>query len=237
MAENFFKEQFGNITKIKVCTTTADLNFDTYTEPGTYEIYEDMGNEQSRIYLLTVDKSVTGACVKQTRIYCGTVETRQTTTAGAWTAWEALSGGGSVDLSDYSTTLETEEMIVNQLSVAIPPLENDIGALDERVGNIEADYVKNTDYADNSAKYGLVKVAYGYGTQISSDGYLAIARCSKSEIDAKTNSTHPITPDVLEYAVKSVGDGYYATEAQMGEIETALDSILAIQETIVGGVN
>lgn len=99
MAENFFKEKFGNITKIKVCTTTADLNFDTYTEPGTYEIYEDMGDGRSRIYFLTVDNSVTGACVKQTRIYCGTVETRQTTTAGAWTAWEALSGGGSVSIN------------------------------------------------------------------------------------------------------------------------------------------
>lgn len=72
-------------------------------------------------------------------------------------------------------------------------------------------YVKNTDYATNN-KAGLLRVAYGYGTQISSDGFLTIARCSKAEIYERTNSTHPVTPDVLEYAVKSVGDGYYAKE-------------------------
>ena len=102
MAESIFKEKFGNIKKIKVCTTTADLNFDTYTEPGTYEIYEDMGSGQSRIYLLTVDKSVSGACLKQTRIHCGIVDARQTNASGVWTEWAAISGG-SIDLSEYAT--------------------------------------------------------------------------------------------------------------------------------------
>ena len=92
MAEKIFKEQFCEIQKIKVCTTSADLNFDNYTEAGTYEIYEDMGNKQSRVYFLTVDKSVSGACVKQTRVYCGKVETRNSTTAGAWSTWTAITG-------------------------------------------------------------------------------------------------------------------------------------------------
>ena len=66
---------------------------------------------------------------------------------------------------------------------------------------------------NNDAKYlSEHMVVYGYGLQILADGCIAIARCSKSEIDARTNSTHPVTPDVLEYAVKSVGDGYYAKE-------------------------
>ena len=47
-----------------------------------------------------------------------------------------------------------------------------------------------------------------------------------------------------EYAVKADCDGrgndfiyYYATKEEVGDIETALDSILAIQDTIVGGIN
>lgn len=108
MAEKIFKERFGNIKKIKICTTTADIDFDTYTEPGTYEIYEDMGNGQSRIYFLTVDKSVSGACLKQTRIHCGIVDARQTNSSGTWSAWEAVTGGGSpsgdyVTSTDYAT--------------------------------------------------------------------------------------------------------------------------------------
>lgn len=135
MAERIFKEKFGNIKKIKICTTSADIDFNTYTEPGTYEIYEDMGSGQSRVYMLTVDKSVTGACLKQTRIHCGIVDARQTTTSGAWTEWTAITGGGggSVDLSNYYTKDETD----NLFGEYIPPLENDIGALYEQVGNIE----------------------------------------------------------------------------------------------------
>lgn len=131
----------------------------------------------------------------------------------------------------------TADSLNDELGKYIPPLENDIGALwEDKADKTELEnYVKNTDYADNSAKYGLVKVAYGYGTQISPDGYLAIVRCSKSEIDERTNSTHPITPDVLEYAVKSVGDGYYATVEQIGDIEAALDELHTYAETLIGG--
>lgn len=111
MAEQMFKEKFGNIKKIKICTTTEDINFDNYTEPGSYEIYEDLGNGQSRVYLMTVDKSVSGACLKQTRVHCGIVDARQTTTAGEWSEWSAISGGGSVDLTEYvkSTDIGTED--------------------------------------------------------------------------------------------------------------------------------
>jgi hypothetical protein len=135
MAESFFKEQFGNIKKIKVCTTTADLNFDTYTEPGTYEIYEDMGSGQNRIYFLTVDKSVSGACIKQTRIHCGTVDARQTDTAGVWSDWVALPGGGSVDLSDYYTKTEIDNFrIEDEMN-----MERHVGLrLDESLGDISA---------------------------------------------------------------------------------------------------
>ena len=135
MAERIFKEKFGNIKKIKVCTTSADIDFNSYTEPGTYEIYEDMGSGQSRVYMLTVDKSVTGACLKQTRIHCGKVDARQTTTSGAWTEWTAISGGGggSADLSAYYTAEETDIAISNHLV----PLENSIDDIYEEIGEIE----------------------------------------------------------------------------------------------------
>ena len=135
MAESFFKEKFGNIKKIKVCTTTADIDFDKYTEPGSYEIYEDMGSGQNRIYFLTVDKSVSGACIKQTRIHCGIVDARQTNTSGAWTAWEALSGGGSVDLSNYYTKSEIDGFRIEDTMY----MEQHVGMrLDESLGAIDA---------------------------------------------------------------------------------------------------
>jgi hypothetical protein len=102
MPEKIFKERFCEIVKIKVCVTSAELNFDTYTEPGAYEIYEDMGDGRNRIYSMTVDKSAAGACIKQTRIHCGIVDARQSTSAGTWTAWEAVTGGGGgQSLEDY----------------------------------------------------------------------------------------------------------------------------------------
>lgn len=138
MAERVFKEQFGNIKKVKICTTTADINFDNYTEPGTYEIYEDLGSGRNRIYFLTVDKSVTGACIKQTRIHCGIVDARQTNTSGKWTEWTAVTGGGSggggdVDLSAYYTSEETDIAI----SLKLQPLENSIDDIYEDIGDID----------------------------------------------------------------------------------------------------
>lgn len=148
MAERFFKEKFGNIKKIKVCTTSADIDFDNYTEPGSYEIYEDMGSGQSRVYLLTVDKSVSGACLKQTRIHCGTVDARQTTASGAWTAWAAISGGGggSADLSNYYTKEEADINFVPTTAYVadqqyfdgwITQNTDDIAELKESVGDID----------------------------------------------------------------------------------------------------
>lgn len=112
MAEKIFKEKFGNIKKIKICTTTADIDFDTYTEPGAYEIYEDMGNGRNRIYSMTVDKSAAGACIKQTRIYCGTVEARQSTSVGTWKEWKAVTGEGG---GSYVLTEEDKQEIVDDV--------------------------------------------------------------------------------------------------------------------------
>lgn len=95
MAEKIFKEVFcEKVNHIKVCTTTADMNFDNYTEPGTYEIYEDMGNGKVRLYQMAVDRSASGDCVTQTRMYCGKIEYRQADGSGKWGEW---AGGENMD--------------------------------------------------------------------------------------------------------------------------------------------
>ena len=97
MAEQIFKEVFGNVVVSKVCTTSADLDFDRYTTPGRYDIYEDCGNEQARVYCLVVDSSEENGCIKQTRIHEGTVDTRCTDIAGIWSNWKSNGGGQDID--------------------------------------------------------------------------------------------------------------------------------------------
>ena len=94
-------------------------------------------------------------------------------------------------------------------------------------------YVKNTDYATGDVG-GVVRVSTGNGVGMN-DGKLYVACCNTAEIDARKNSVRPIVPANLEYAVKSVGDGYYATEKQVGDISTALDELHAYAQALIGG--
>lgn len=89
MAERIFTEQFCEMQKKTVCTTAEELNFDNYTDIGTYQIYVDAGEGQVNTYFLEVDKSTEGGCITQTRIGCGNVEKRYKNTAGKWTSWES----------------------------------------------------------------------------------------------------------------------------------------------------
>lgn len=94
-----------------------------------------------------------------------------------------------------------------------------------------------------SEKYGTVKVAddkemagilYGIYPN-EKNGVLTIKPATTYAIDERRNDCTPIVPANLEYAVKSVGDGYYAKVEDLGDIETALDSIIAMQESLIGG--
>lgn len=89
MAEKIFTEQFCEMQKKTVCTTAEELNFDNYTDIGTYQIYVDAGKEQVKTYFLEVDKSTEGGCITQTRIGCGDIEKRYKKTSGKWTNWES----------------------------------------------------------------------------------------------------------------------------------------------------
>ena len=91
--EQIYREQFGNVAEIKVCTNSIDLNFDNFTEPGKYDIYEDCVDGRICIYSLLVDKSSGADCVRQTRTHEGSVDTRCYKNGG-WSAWELISGNG-----------------------------------------------------------------------------------------------------------------------------------------------
>ena len=114
---------------------------------------------------------------------------------------------------------------------------------------IEAFCDSTKDYADEktapatSTTYGTIKTptmsgdAASYGFYRNDEGFLQIVPADESQIDNRgwlaTNC--PITPSNLNYAVKSVGDGYYALASDVGDVEAALDSILAMQESLIGG--
>lgn len=76
------------------------------------------------------------------------------------------------------------------------------------------EYVKNTDYA-SSSQFGVVKVVDWAGTAVNGSGQIYLVKATNSEIDARVGDYKPIVPANLEHAVKSVGDGYYATEEQV----------------------
>lgn len=111
------------------------------------------------------------------------------------------------------------------------------------------DYVKNTDYATDK-NFGIVKASDTYGIGHNTAAGLYIRPANNNEINRKTDAYHPIVPTRLDYAVKvgvttnteTLTDEEKA-EAQswlgitdlVGDIETALDRIIAIQEELIGG--
>lgn len=74
------------------------------------------------------------------------------------------------------------------------------------------------------------------GLAIDANGDLTIRAADKTQIDGEEYGPNmAIVVRNLNYAVKSVGDGYYALASEVGNIETALDAILAMQEALIGG--
>lgn len=106
--------------------------------------------------------------------------------------------------------------------------------VDTQISNSEVDltdYVKNTDYATD-VKHGLIKGDYNFGVRVNGTGAVYVDKASNEMIDAKANQYKPIVPSNLEYAVKSVGDGYYALASTI----TALENRIAQLETQLAGV-
>ncbi len=121
-----------------------------------------------------------------------------------------------------------------------------------------SDYVKNTQYADNQGNAGILRLKANYG--ITSGRYnasspatgdtICITTSSNGEIKARIDRFKPITPSNIDYAVKvalsdsridwteeeiqSVQDLLGVSELAYN-LETALDNIIAIQNSLMGG--
>jgi hypothetical protein len=74
-------------------------------------------------------------------------------------------------------------------------------------------FVKNTDYVTSSTP-GIVKIGSGLGVWTNATNQLYVAKATNAEIDAKTHNYKPIVPSNLDYAVKSIGDGYYVKNTE-----------------------
>ena len=105
------------------------------------------------------------------------------------------------------------------------------------------EYVKNTDYATYN-DYGLVKAVSTYNGIAMDNGKIGVFEAGKTDIDSRV-SARVISPRNLDYAVK-VGittnketwtdDEKAAARTLLGvNIEDALDAIIAIQESLIGG--
>lgn len=79
----------------------------------------------------------------------------------------------------------------------------------EHIGNTQADlsnYVKNTDYATNDGKAGIVKVNNGmYGVKNVDANIIGTNRATDAEIEALSNGFKPIVPSNLKKAVETIG--------------------------------
>ena len=113
------------------------------------------------------------------------------------------------------------------------------------------DYVKNTDYATTD-KAGAVKVSASAinGIYIDELGKIGIERANDTLIKAKVNIHRPIVPENLDYAVKvgvttntiDLTDAeklnaqiWLGIDTLIGDIETALDGIISLQNELIGG--
>lgn len=109
-----------------------------------------------------------------------------------------------------------------------------------------SEYVKFTDYA-TSAKTGVIKL--GAGLKPAANGMAVPDKASNDMIKAKTDNFRPIVSSNLDYAVKAgittntetwTDEEKASARATIGavgedEIETVLDGIIVIQNSLIGG--
>lgn len=108
------------------------------------------------------------------------------------------------DLSDEHVeyTYTTDEAIINALmsDAGLHVGYYILGPLETQKVDL-TDYIKNTDYA-NATNAGAVKINSNFGITIRADGIIMPAGPSKSELNDRTNTVRPLTPHVVDYAVK-----------------------------------
>lgn len=104
------------------------------------------------------------------------------------------------------SALEEQKADRTELPSKVSELEND------------ANYVVNGTIP-NYNRFGVVKTNQNFGINASSDGTLYTIPATYPEISSRDDKGgyKVITPTNIEYAVKSVGDGYYADKAETVE--------------------
>ncbi len=114
-------------------------------------------------------------------------------------------------------------------------------SLESAVGSVEQvrDYVDNKTALAKLGTTGTVKLgadAGMTGITLNPDGNLWVRSADKNQINGEIYAPNAvIVVRNLDYAVKFVGDGYYALASDVGDVDTALDAILAMQENLIGG--
>lgn len=97
-------------------------------------------------------------------------------------------------------------------------------------------FIKNTDYA-TSTTAGIIKTQTVAGLETDANGVCRTSRATEKEIDARLNQYKPIVPFTVEYAVKSVTYDKEEIDGKIGDIDSALDTIISLQEALIGGGN
>ena len=111
--------------------------------------------------------------------------------------------------------------------------------------------VGNEDYATTDGKAGVIQLSKDKGVfRANLSPELEIVAAVESEISKKSQKYKPITPKYLDYAVKEglANNAITLTDEEkentltwlgvtdkIGDIETVLDTIIAIQEGLIGG--
>lgn len=117
----------------------------------------------------------------------------------------------------------------------------DIGIYGETLQYYEVDvdsmpyFMQNTEmtnYVSKDNVYSGPSSRPGYGIRMHSTGFLCTEAAKEEHIDAKSSEYRVITPKHLDYAVKSVGDGYYV---KIDDVDNSLDqnSINPVQNKVI----
>ncbi len=125
----------------------------------------------------------TKASVETNASNIATLNSRTTTIDNNVTSLDSRLSTAEDDLTDINTALSNKADKVN--------------------GKGLEDVVRNTDYATENS-VGVVRLSKntGIGNPSGNQGSIGIIRATQSEIEAKTNSYHPIVPLTLDTAVK-----------------------------------
>ena len=152
----------------------------------------------------------------------------------------------AVDVAKTYTDIKTDEAVDVANSYTDEKTAEAVESANSYTDERTAEAVKSANsYTDERTApagvgvLGTIKLSENHnadsqGFNISGEGTFVIHPATNELIDGRA-SRAPICPKNLDYAVKSVGDGYYALASDVGDVEAALDGIIAMQESLIGG--